>query len=392
MKKGSELFFGLKNSSDPFSLSNAALSERDAATGAASTDGADATAMNLRPQQSRLMVYSARFELSVPNIDEAVDQLATQVGQLGGYVESRQNARLVCRVPAELFSTLVDSLPSLGAIVNQTLSSRDVTRAHRDLGLRLETMEWSRRRILSLLERAEKIEDVLRLEEELRRLTEEIERLQADLRCLSEQIAYSTIEVLFQSAAGMPSTGGPRTRSPFAWVNQVGVQYVLSAFDSLEMSAEENPLTTALLLSGGVSLDVPEGFVLVERQRDQIKAVSPDESKLWLREFPATNRAGLAFWSEALQNHLIHRRGYTLVEQRPVRDGSGLDGLELHFEVASHGVTYRYLVTLYVPDRPFWSSQGKIRVLEFLAPEPAFARHLQLVRRSTAPGMNEGRL
>jgi len=376
-------------------VGNAASSELSALSGSGSTDGADAAsspATNPSAHQPRLMVYSARFELSVPNIDEAVDQLAARVGQMGGYVESRENARVVCRVPAEVFSELVDSLPSLGAIVNQTLSSQDVTRAHRDLGLRLETMEWSRRRILALLERAEKIEDVLRLEEELRRLTEEIERLQGDLRCLSEQIAYSTIEVLFRNAAVTPSMGGPSTHSPFAWVNQVGVEYVLAAFDSLEMSAEENPLTPALLLPGGVSLDVPEGFVLVERQRDQIKAVSPDESKLWLREFPATNRADLVFWSEALKNHLIHRRGYTLIEQRPVRDGSGLDGLELHFEVASRGIAYRYLVTLYVPDRPFWSSQGKIRVVEFLAPEPAFARHLQLVRRSTAPGTIEGRL
>ena len=355
-------------------------------TGGDAAGAASPAATDPGPRSRRLMVHSARFELSTPSVEEAVGRLAARVEQLGGYIESRKNAQVVCRVPAEYFSDLVTSMPSFGAIVNQTLGSQDVTRAYRDLGLRLETAEWSRRRVLALLERAEKIEDVLKLEEELRRLTEQIERLKGELALLSEQVTYSRVEVLFRDTAGMPNMAGPRVHSPFAWVNHVGVEHVMEAFGSVEMSAGENWLAPALLLPGAVSIDVPGGFVLVERDRDQIKAVSPDESKLWLREFSATSRADLAFWSEALKSHLIHRRGYELVAERPVRDKADRDGLELLFQVVSRDTVQRYLVTLYVLDGPFWSNNGKVRVVEFVAPGEAFDRHLQLVRRSTAPG------
>jgi len=339
-----------------------------------------------RPQRpGRLMVYSARFQISTPNVDDSIDRLAEQVARLGGYLESRLNATVVCRVPAEHCSELVAAMPSLGGILNQAMASQDVTREHRDLGLRLETAEWSRRRVLALLERAEKIEDVLKLEEELRRLTEQVERLKGELRHLSEKITYSRVEVTFQNAAVMRTVDSLSTQSTFAWVNRVGVEQVLSAFSPVTTSADKTPLSPSLVLPGAVSANIPDGFLVVEKDREQIKVVSPDESKLWVRDLPAARRADLSFWSEALKNHLIRRRGYTLVEERPVENEDGQRGRELLFQVVTRGVTHRYLVTLHVRDGLPWSSKDTIRVSEFVASGEAFDRHIELVRRSTSP-------
>ena len=116
----------------------------------------------------------------------------------GGYLESREDAHVVCRVPAARFQEIVAGMPALGSIVSQTIRNDDVTRQYHDLRLHIETAEWSRRRVLGLLEKAEKIEDIIKLEEELLKLTATIESLKGTLETLSEQIAYSRIEVLFR--------------------------------------------------------------------------------------------------------------------------------------------------------------------------------------------------
>jgi len=339
---------------------------------------------------NRLMTYAALFHLSAPNVEDAMTRFTRMVEDRGGYLESRENATVVCRIPATHFHGLVDAMPSFGTILHQSINSRDVTRRHRDLGLRIETAQWSRNRVMALLQRAEKLEDILKLEEELRKLIEQIESLQGELKDLTEQIVYSRVEVVFEPRTLQGGTMRPAAKSPFAWINRVGVDRVRSAFASGEFTAEDRLLSVPPTVTGGVSMKIPDGFIMVDRDRDQIKAISPDESKLYLRRFEVTKRADLAFWSEALKNNLVERRGYVLVEERPVTDPKGHDGRELLFEVVSQGETHHYLIALYVSDGPFWSSKGSVRVVQFAASLPAFANHVEVVRDATTQAAQLG--
>ena len=76
----------------------------------------------------------------------------------------------------------------------------------------------------------EMAQDILKIEKEVHRLTEEIERLKGQLRFLSDQIAYSTIEVEFRSSAPPARPVRERSQSPFPWINEVGMEHVLSRF------------------------------------------------------------------------------------------------------------------------------------------------------------------
>ena len=144
--------------------------------------GADTAAP---PGAARQMVYTARFDVAAANVEEAMGQFIRGVQSAGGYLESREDARIVCRVPAARFQDVVAGMPALGSIVSQTIRNDDVTRKYQDLRLHIETAEWSRRRVLGLLEKAEKIEDIIKLEEELLKLTATIESLKGVLADLS---------------------------------------------------------------------------------------------------------------------------------------------------------------------------------------------------------------
>jgi len=361
-------------------LANAA-GETPVCAGLGDTTAAALAGPGGRPD--RLMAYAAMFQISAPNIEDAMTRFTRMVEDRGGYLESRENAKVVCRIPARHFHDLMAAMPSFGTILHQSINSRDVTRRHRDLGLRIETAQWSRNRVLKLLDRAEKLEDILKLEEELRKLTEQIETLQGELKGLNEQIAYSYVGVVFEPRTHQGGVVRPAAKSPFAWINRVGVNRVRSAFASVESTAEDDRFSVPPAVTGGVSMKIPDGFIMVERDRDQIKAISPDEAKLYLRRFEVTKRADLAFWSEALKNHLVEHRGYVLLEERPVTDPKGHVGRELLFEVVSEGETHHYLIALYVSDGPFWSSKASVRVVQFAAPLSSFAKHVQVVRHAT---------
>jgi len=177
----------------------------------------------------RKMIYSASLQMRVSSVEDAVQRLLDRVGQLEGYLAQRNNNTLTCRIPATSFQTLVQEVKEYGAVLQESMQAQDVTKKHMDLSIRLENAETARKRLLKLLEKATKVEDILKIEEQLTRLTETIERIKGELKYLNEQVAYSLVSVGFHSVS--PSTMPKRrSRSRFDWINQVGIEQVLRRF------------------------------------------------------------------------------------------------------------------------------------------------------------------
>ncbi len=183
-----------------------------------------------RAPQKRLLIYTGDYTLMVANVDESVKALIALAEKFGGYLGSRQDGVVSVRVPAERFFELTKELPAFGTITGESVHARDVTAQFVDLQLRLQTAERSRARLLELLSQATKMEDILAIEKELRRLTEEIETMKGELRLLSDQIAFSTLTVRFYANAPPPSPYPQRKMSRFPWINAVGIERVLYDF------------------------------------------------------------------------------------------------------------------------------------------------------------------
>ena len=145
-------------------------------------------------------------------------------------MEKRSRTSLTVRVPAETFEPLLDELRALGKVTREHVDAVDVTSRFRDTTIRLETAEKSRQRLLEILAKAEKTEDILKIEEQIRRLVTEIETLKAELRTLSDRIAYSTISVDFQQNAPEVRQTPRSVGSRFHWINRVGIEHTLSDF------------------------------------------------------------------------------------------------------------------------------------------------------------------
>ncbi len=135
------------------------------------------------------------------------------------------------RVPAQRFEEALAALRAAGRVLDESRHANDVTEEFLDLGIRLDTARKARERLLEVLAKAEKVEDILKVEAELRRLTEEIERMEGRRKYLADQVAMATLSATFQAIAqAPPPPPRPKQRSRFPWINRVGADAMMGGF------------------------------------------------------------------------------------------------------------------------------------------------------------------
>lgn len=322
---------------------------------------------------ARMHVYSGNFQVSTADVQASADQLISIVNSMNGYLQSRTDATVVCRVPSQSFHTLIDRLGDCGTVVSRSIQTDDVTDEYRDLGLRLGVMEASLARLVAMMDKAANLDELLKLEERLANLTAEIESLKGKLKKLNQDASFSTLEVSFATR----SVVGQRKSSPFAWVNRLGAEQVMQGFHVAADPSSKGPWRR--MLEGKPPMEAPDGFLVVKESRHELQAVSPDDARVWWREFPVDNKTGPEFWAKAIQTHLVDHLGYRLIDQSEVVSFKQQPGHQMLFEADSDQGPVRYLLTILRKPKPVWSRRGAIQVIEFAAPANLYADYVNAV-------------
>jgi hypothetical protein len=181
------------------------------------------------PAPARMRIYTAQLVILVPLVDESVARFVTLAEAEGGFLERRDGGEVTCRVPAERYRAVRDSLRAFGTVLNEAEQAQDVTRQYLDLEIRIATARASRERLLALLEKAGDTKSLVEVEKELRRLDTEIEQMEGERRYLAQQVALATITASFRAQA--PSVPPSQRRgSRFPWLDRVGPEPMLEGF------------------------------------------------------------------------------------------------------------------------------------------------------------------
>ena len=149
------------------------------------------------------IISTAFLAVEVEDVSPAVDRVRDITEELGGFVEhlssfggdNQENANLTVRVPQDQFTAVVDRISGLGNVQNRELGREDVSEQFVDLEARLKSLQREETSLLSLLELATSVADVLAIERELSRIRSEIERHQGRLDFLSRRVDLATIQV-----------------------------------------------------------------------------------------------------------------------------------------------------------------------------------------------------
>jgi hypothetical protein len=165
----------------------------------------------------RKIIYSATIEVVVKDLDVARAAVEKVVEEQKGYIAksevigesgSRRTATWTLKVPAERFQASVSALAALGNTVRNSSDSQDVTEEFIDLQARIKNLKVEEETLNKILkDQVVKIEDVLKVREQIVKVRGDIERAEGRLKYLATMAAMSTITLTVrEDASYVPPT------------------------------------------------------------------------------------------------------------------------------------------------------------------------------------------
>jgi hypothetical protein len=162
--------------------------------------------------EDRKIVKEGSITLEVEDIAETMDEVAEMADELNGYVVSSYkheyewgvSGHVSIRVPVEEFEEALVRLRQLAvAVPYETTTARDVTEEYVDLEAQLRNLQATEAQYLALLEKAENVEEMLKVQKELSSVRGQIEQIEGRMKYLEQTSETSLIEVTLQEAAGL---------------------------------------------------------------------------------------------------------------------------------------------------------------------------------------------
>lgn len=170
-------------------------SQKHAAQAYSAPTGRTETTEKVAESPTRLVNFDATVRIDTKTPDTAMVQLSGIAKKYGGYVQAMNGDECTIRVKSDYFMTALSDVGSLGKVIDKNIRSTDVTDRYNDLQVRLDNAEKTRQRYMELLARANTIDEVLRVEREIDRLTLDIEQLKGKLAVLNDEVSFSSITV-----------------------------------------------------------------------------------------------------------------------------------------------------------------------------------------------------
>ena len=164
-----------------------------------STDGCSMALM------TRAVISTGQVTLHAKDMARARSEVVRLVTSWGGSVADEQStsdehgrladSTLTLRVPSDHFDEAMSAFGTLGEVEQRSQKSEDVTTKVIDTDARVRAGERSVQQIEALLSRAQKLGDVIAIENDLARRQADLDSLKSQQAWLEDQTSLSTITV-----------------------------------------------------------------------------------------------------------------------------------------------------------------------------------------------------
>lgn len=150
------------------------------------------------------LIKTANITVEANNYSRFDQDIRQTLKRYGAYIASEEQAfsaerkqnQMTIKVPVASFEALLNSFASDSVqIVQKNVSTDDVTAEMHDSKSRIEARKKIRDRYVQLLQDAKKMDDILKVEQEINNIQESLESAAGRLNYLSHQTAYSTIHL-----------------------------------------------------------------------------------------------------------------------------------------------------------------------------------------------------
>jgi hypothetical protein len=160
------------------------------------------------PEWDKKIIKTANLNLELQDYNGFNTAVHQSLNTFNAYVAQEQQLQdagqisntVIIKVPIDQFDNLMNHLSSLDKnvkVLDKQVSSEDVSTQIVDPKSRLETKKKLRDKYFELMGQSKKMDDVIRVQNEISAITEDIEAASGRLEYLSHQSAYSTINLKY---------------------------------------------------------------------------------------------------------------------------------------------------------------------------------------------------
>ena len=175
-------------------------------------------------QDDRQLIHNATDQMQAPDVDVALNKVTTAVQAAGGDLVSAdaqladpdaRHIHAAFEVPPEHFDAVLHTLPTIGKILSNQVTTQDVTGQVVDLDARLAAARASADRLRGLLAQSANVNDLLSVEQALSQRESEVESLTAQDNAIKGQVAHATITLdISPTAKPAPKPPAPHHSHP----------------------------------------------------------------------------------------------------------------------------------------------------------------------------------
>lgn len=168
-------------------------------------DGApNVTTADVIAPDSRKVIRNANMLIEVKSLPAAQSEVERLVSESGGLtaqvtVREKENppwAQYLLWIPAGRLDSVLESLKKLGDVEHLESAIEDITEQYFDQETRIKNLQRQEERLLKLYDRdTVKMEELLRVEQEIARVRTEVEQMQGRQRLWDRKIQYSTLSL-----------------------------------------------------------------------------------------------------------------------------------------------------------------------------------------------------
>ncbi len=155
------------------------------------------------PEPEAKVIKTGDVKIEVEEYAAALKKIKATVAKYHGTIMSENESsysygienNLTIRIKSDLFDTLLNRITQGQKVVSKDISAQDVTEEFVDIQTRLKSKKEVRDRYSDLLKQAHTINEIVTVEEQLRRIQEEIEAKEGRLKYLKNRTQFSTINL-----------------------------------------------------------------------------------------------------------------------------------------------------------------------------------------------------
>lgn len=157
-------------------------------------------------QTGQKLIRTKTINAETTEFDAALNVINAKVSELSGYIQSSsvsgtgkgynmRSVNMTIRIPGENMDLFVQSVEGNVSILSSTESARDVTLSYVDMESHVKALRTEQEALMTLLQKAEELDDIIRIQSQLTQVRYEIESYESSLRTLDNQVNYSTVEL-----------------------------------------------------------------------------------------------------------------------------------------------------------------------------------------------------